>query len=106
MSGLARVGDRARCPEDRHDCAKCAHDVIGPAVDGSPDVLINNKSALRIGDPGIHASCCGDNSWFVEQGGSTQIVINGRPAAVLGSSTRHCGGTGAIVQASDDVLTG
>ena len=104
MPGIARVGDRARCPEDSHGCPGCSHDVIGPAETGSPTVTIDGRPALRLGDRGIHASCCGQNEWQVADGCSTKVKIDGLPAAMLGSITQHCGGMGTIVEASGGVI--
>ena len=105
MRGLARLGDRARAKEDKHDCPACTHDVIGPAVTGSETVLINHKPALRLGDRGEHASCCGDNTWTAA-GASQSVYIDGLPAARVGDPTKHCGGMGTIVEGSPDIAAG
>ncbi|NVB39679.1 PAAR domain-containing protein [Pseudenhygromyxa sp. WMMC2535] len=105
MPKAGRVGDNAACPADSHGAPCCAHGVSGPAVAGSPDVSINNKSAVRVGDPGVHSACCGPNTWHATSGSST-VMINGVPAHRLGDSTAHCGGGGTLVQGSDNVLIG
>ena len=105
MPGLARIGDKARAEKDSHGCPECSHTVIGPAVTGSDTVLINQKPALRLGDTGKHAQCCGANVWTVA-GASQSIYIDGRPAARVGDITRHCGGMGAIVEGSPDIEAG
>jgi uncharacterized Zn-binding protein involved in type VI secretion len=79
--------------------------VIGPAVQGSPDVMVNSRPALRLGDQGIHAACCGPNLWNPIVG-STTVMINGMPAVRLGDSTQGCGGTGAMIEGSPDVMVG
>ncbi len=104
-AGAARVGDSASCPADAHGCPACPHPVVGPAVSGSPDVLINGASALRVGDPGVHAACCGPNSWVVASGSGT-VFINNVAAARLGDMTAHCGGVGALISGSGDVILG
>jgi uncharacterized Zn-binding protein involved in type VI secretion len=60
---------------------------------------------LRIGDSGVHGSCCGSNSW-IASGGSDSVFINGIPAVRLGDETTHCGGKGRMVEASPDVEIG
>ena len=57
-----RLGDQANCPADSHGKNCCSHNVTGPAVTASPDVFINDKPALRVGDTGVHSSCCGSNT--------------------------------------------
>ncbi|MDA8139733.1 MAG: DUF2235 domain-containing protein [Desulfobacteraceae bacterium] len=107
MPGAARLGDKAHCPEDDHGCPGCKHAVEGPAVTASPDVFIDFKPALRVGDKGEHASCCGPNSWEVtEEGCAHGVFINGRPAAVVGTITQHCGGRGLIIEGSSTVIIG
>ena len=105
MPPQGRLKDNARCPGDSHGAPCCAHDVVGPAVDGSPDVLVNGLKALRIGDPGVHSSCCGPNTWIAAEGSQT-VYINGIQAHRLGDQTTHCGGTGALIVGSDDVIVG
>jgi len=105
MPPAGRVGDRALCSADAHKCPACAHSVIGPAVDGSPDVRIDSRKALRIGDPGVHSACCGPNTWNAAQGSST-VMINSRKAHRLGDATLHCGGVGNLVEGSPDVVVG
>jgi uncharacterized Zn-binding protein involved in type VI secretion len=90
---------------DAHGCTACPHTVTGPAVTGSPSVIINHKPALRMGDKGVHAPCCGPNTWSVA-GGSASIVINGKPAVRVGDATNHCGGQGRMVEGSANVLFG
>ncbi len=103
MPGACRVGDDAYCPSDSHGCPGCSHPVQGPAVGGSPNVNINGMPALRVGDPGIHSSCCGANTWKAAQG-SPNVFINGKPAVRLGDQTQHCGGMGNMVAASGNVF--
>lgn len=105
MKGLGRVGDRSRAPEDSHGSVCCRHDVIGPATSGSGDVLVGDLPALRVGDVGVHDGCCDDETWTAV-GGSATVLVNDRPAHRLGDPTRHCGGDGALVEGSADVLAG
>ena len=79
--------------------------MTGPAVTGSADVLVNKKPALRMGDMGIHAACCGPNMWIALEGCPT-VFINFRPAHRKGDVALHCGGTGKLTEGSDDVIVG
>jgi uncharacterized Zn-binding protein involved in type VI secretion len=67
------------------------------ASQGSPDVIINNRAALRDGDagPGFRAS-----------GGSTGVFIDGLPAFRQGDPTQHGSAPGELVQGSPDVILG
>lgn len=105
MPGLARLGDKSYVAVDIHSCSSCPHSAIGPATSGSPDVLVNNKPALRVGDNGVHSGCCGPNTWQAAAGCET-VLINHKPAHRLGDRDRHCGGWGEMVEASKDVLVG
>jgi len=97
--GYARVSDKAFNPVDSHGCIACPHSVVGPIITGSPNILIDGLPAARKGDSGVHAACCGSNSFEIVQG-DPNVLINGRPAARLGDKTQHCGGVGKIVEAS------
>ena len=61
--------------------------------------------ALRIGDPGIHAACCGPNIWNAT-GGSGTVYINNIPAHRVGDATTHCGGVGQLIGGSPTVIVG
>jgi uncharacterized Zn-binding protein involved in type VI secretion len=52
-----------------------------------------------VGDHGVHAGCCGSNT-FVIKTGDPNVLIDGKPAARVGDQTQHCGGTGRIISAS------
>ena len=104
MPGLARIGDRA-LGVDAHRCKSCSHVVSGPATQGAGDVIVNGRPAVRQGDGGIHSRCCGSNTWFAN-GGSQTVFINGKPAFRQTDATKHCGGKGALVQASGNVIVG
>jgi uncharacterized Zn-binding protein involved in type VI secretion len=99
MQPATRVGDKANCPADSHGKNCCSHNVTGPAVSGSPDVFIDGKPALRVGDPGVHSACCGPNTW-VTVAGSSKVLINDIPAVRLGDATAHCGGGGKMIEGS------
>ncbi|MFH2065239.1 MAG: PAAR domain-containing protein [Pseudomonadota bacterium] len=90
------MGSIAHCPNDAHGCPACPHPVRGPIQSGSPYVLIEGKPAARVGDSGIHAACCGPNTFMITTG-DPNVLIDGKPAARLGDQTKHCGGVGKIV---------
>lgn len=105
MPGASRLGDKAQAMADAHGCPACPHTVTGPAVEGSPDVNIDHRPAVRLGDQGIHAPCCGPNLWNAAAGSAT-VMINGQPAVRQGDSTTHCGGQGSMIEGSADVIIG
>ena len=74
-------------------------------VSGSPNVFVNNLMALRVGDPGVHAACCGPNTWTAAAGSGT-VMINNKPAHRLGDADTHCGGSGNLIMGSPNVITG
>ncbi|WP_313116456.1 PAAR domain-containing protein [Ectopseudomonas guguanensis] len=88
MSGkpAARLGDPTACPIPGHG--------TNPIAAGSPDVLFDSLPAARMGD----ASACGG-----AMAGALipNVLINGKPAAVLGSVGSHgnvvVGGSGTVI---------
>ncbi len=105
MPGAARLGDKAKVDADVHGCPACPHPGVGPIVQGSADVNINGRPAARLDDPGIHAACCGSNTFKISQG-SGSVYVNGKPLARMNDKTKHCGGDGPIVDGSSDVFVG
>lgn len=105
MPPQGRVTDNAFVPADAHGCPACPHPCVGPAQSGSPDTNVNGLKALRIGDPGKHAACCGPNSWVAAAGSGT-VFINNIPAHRLGDMTTHCGGVGNLIVGSPNVIVG
>jgi uncharacterized Zn-binding protein involved in type VI secretion len=105
MPPQGRVNDIAFVPADAHGCPACPHPASGPAVNGSPNVLVNGQPALRIGDPGVHVACCGPKIWAASMG-SGSVSINNIPAHRLGDLTAHCGGVGTLVSGSGNVIVG
>ncbi len=103
--GNSRLGDKSQVPADGHGCPACAHSCVGPAVAGSPNVFVNSKPALRVDDPGIHAACCGPNTWKATAGSGT-VIINGKKAHRLNDADAHCGGNGKMIEASTNVFSG
>ena len=105
MSGQGRLGDKANIPADTHGCPGCPHPGTGPAIQGSANVLVNGRPALRVADVGIHAACCGANMWQAQKGAPT-VFINSKAAFRLNDATKHCGGQGNLIEGSSDVLVG
>lgn len=86
MSGkpAATVGSMHICPL----CSGTIPHVGGPVVgSGSPDVLINGKPAVTVGDV---CTCAGPPDTIVQ--GNPTVLINGKPIACVGDMTTH-GGT-------------
>jgi len=105
MPGQGRVSDISDVSACAHGCPACPHPAAGPATSGSPDVMVNGLPALRLGDSGIHAVCCGPNTWQATAG-SSSVFINGKPAHRQGDTCQHCGGVGSLSTGSADVMVG
>ncbi len=105
MPEAARLNDIAKCEADVHGCPGGPHSVQGPICIGSTDVFINGLPAARESDTGIHAVCCGPNTFEIKIGSAT-VMINGKKAARKGDMTKHCGGVGKIDAGSSDVEIG
>ena len=107
MPAAARRTDISMCPGDSHGNICCAHSVKGPAISGSPDVLVAGEAQLRATgvDNGVHSGCCGPNTWVTLQG-STSVFVNDLPAVRLGDATTHCGGSGSIITGANNVIIG
>ncbi len=105
MPFQGRTNDLAMVPADGHGCPACPHCCTGPAVSGSPNVIVNGNAALRIGDPGVHIACCGPNMWIAAMG-SSKVFINGSASHRIGDLTAHCGGVGALITGSGNVNVG
>jgi uncharacterized Zn-binding protein involved in type VI secretion len=102
MPQVARLADKAQTSADAHGCPACPHPAIGPIVQGSTDVFVNGRPAARKGDKGVHAVCCGPNTFTIAKG-SPDVYVNGQPLARMNDKTQHCGGTGPITEGSPDV---
>jgi uncharacterized Zn-binding protein involved in type VI secretion len=95
-NNYARLGGKAQCPSDAHGCPACPHTVMGPIIEGHKLYKLDGLPIARVGDHGVHASCCGPNS-FVISAGDSEVLIDGKPAARIGDATQHCGGKGKII---------
>ncbi len=67
--------------------------------------MTNSRPAFRKDDNGIHAACCNTNTWKPVQGSGT-VFINNKEAVRLGDKTKHCGGSGNMIEGSDNVMIG
>jgi uncharacterized Zn-binding protein involved in type VI secretion len=105
MPGQGRIGDKSQVPICNHGCLACPHPCVGPGVEGSPNVKVNGRPALRMDDPGIHGGCCMKNDWSAASGSAT-VFINGKPAHRVGDEGQHCGGLGHLKEGSSNVITG
>ncbi len=107
MPAQTRVSDAAKCDACKHGCPACPHPVVGPAIEGSPDVNINDLPAVRKGDHGMSVPCCNINMWEATAGSGT-VFINGKAAVRKGDATKHCngGGNGTTIAGSDNVNVG
>jgi uncharacterized Zn-binding protein involved in type VI secretion len=105
MPGQGRLTDLSQVPADAHGGPACPHPCVGPAKSGSPDVQVNSLAALRVTDTGIHAACCGPNTWTAQAGSGT-VFINNLKAHRMGDADTHCGGSGKLITASTNVITG
>jgi len=79
------------------------HDVHGPrpAIKGSPDVSINDRPALRTGDPFAKHGPTRHGGGM--SAGSSTVTFNDKPAARVGDAL-DCGST--LGDGSDDVFVG
>jgi uncharacterized Zn-binding protein involved in type VI secretion len=105
MPGQGRLGDKAYVQRDVHNCPFCPHPGTGPAISGSAGVFVNKRPALRVDDVGIHAACCGTNTWQAKTGSET-VFIDGKAAHRQTDQTKHCGGNGQLVEGSPNVIVG
>ncbi len=98
MPPAARLTDLHVCPLTTPGIPPIPH-VGGPiSGPGSPNVLIGNLPAARVGDQLV---CVGPPDSIVS--GSASVLINGVPAVRMGDSTAH-GGT--IVLGAMNVMIG
>jgi uncharacterized Zn-binding protein involved in type VI secretion len=107
MPGVCTIGDLAKTTTPHtHGCPACPHICQGPAITASANVKVGGKLALRQGDMGLHAVCCGPNMWVVQQA-SGQVFINGSPMVRVGDKTLHCSTSpGKMITGSGVVVDG
>lgn len=103
MPPQGRLGDKSQVMADAHGCPACPHPAVGPAIIGSPDVKVNGRPALRVGDHGMHTACCNSNTWIAKAGSPT-VFINNKAAHREGDEVTHCGGKGKLIEGSPNVF--
>ena len=103
MPAAARLGDKAQIQADAHGCPACPHPGVGPIVVGSHNVFTNDKPQAGQDDLGIHAACCNANNFQIAKG-SGSVYVNNRPLARMQDQTKHCGGSGKIIEGSPNVF--
>lgn len=83
MPPAARLTDMHTCPMTTGPVPHVGGPIVGP---GSPQVLIGNLPAARVGDSLV---CVGPPDSIIK--GSATVLIGGAPAARMGDSTAHGG---------------
>jgi|GEM_PF-4013042 len=92
------VGDKASCPT--------CNTPLTPAIEGSSNVFINGKPAMRAGDsyaPGFCPVCLTSVPSRKLERGSSSVFINGIPAGRIGDGLS---GGGVIIGGSSNVFIG
>ncbi len=107
MPLACRMNDISMNPADAHGCNGCPHTASGPALTGSSNCVVEGQPVLRASgnDSGVHAACCGPNSWVTMQG-SSSVFVNDLPVVRMGDSTVHCGGVGTMISSCGTVNVG
>lgn len=95
MPPAARISDMHTCP--MVNPGPVPH-VGGPVSSGSPDVIIGNQPAARVGDSAV---CVPATDTIVA--GAANVLINQKPAARIGDATAH---GGVIVVGCPTVIIG
>jgi len=92
------MGDKASCPT--------CNTPLTPAIEGSPNVFINGKPAMRAGDsyaPGFCPVCLTSVPSRKLEKGSSSVFINGVPAGRIGDALS---GGGVVIGGSSNVFIG
>lgn len=105
MLRQARIGDRAIIGTSNSAHLACPQRTTGPAVNGSSNVLVNGRPAMRVGDLGNHKNCCDVSTWRALKG-STSVLINWRPAHRAQDLCTHSGTQGTTIDGSPNVIVG
>jgi hypothetical protein len=66
---------------------------------------VNRRPALRVDDTGIHAACCGTNTWTAKKGAPT-VFIDGKAAFRMNDMGQSCGGITKLIEGSSNVIIG
>ena len=109
MSGASRKGDKTLGPPSGHNWLPT------PSIEGSPDVIINNKAAIRVGDHfAVHNYVDSTPPPYavvkpvlphdsVAAQGSPTVFVNGKALVRIGDQT-SCSDT--VAEGSSDVIVG
>ena len=103
MSDVTRVGD-SHSGTCSHGADCCPHSVSGEFTEGSPNVFVNGKAVVRVGDSLEH-NCphCGTGE---ASGGSSTVFANGQAVVREGDPVSYPGGSGTVNQGSSNVSAG
>jgi uncharacterized Zn-binding protein involved in type VI secretion len=100
-AGAGAAGDNAQIQSDAHGCPGCPDLGVEPAIVGSANLMmINGRPALRVDDVGIHAVCL-RTEHVVRAIGAVNVFINGKAAYRKNDPSKHCGGSGNLIEGSD-----
>lgn len=106
MKPAARTDDLPDC-ESAPAGTGPAPQLTDGAPDGSGDVRVNGRKALRMGDGGVrHTPTCAGPTPYLAHKGSCTVLINGKPAHRTDDDVEHAGGLIAREGGSPDVLIG
>lgn len=86
--GMARKLDPVKNDLDPHGWW-FASPVYGAFLEGSNNVFVNSRAAVREGDGGTHVACPGPNS-FKATSGASRTLVNSKKAVRNGDRTEHC----------------
>lgn len=103
MHKTTTICDKSQCTTYMYDCSVYPNPVHAPTLSGSPDLLINGKPGLRVGNNGIHASCYPADTWQVIEG-SPNVSMNGKPSHRLDDEDQHSGEIGRMMEGSPNVF--
>jgi len=97
----ARLGDKA---SSRRRCARVSRlsaPAVGPIVTARRR-LRQQQARGAAGRSGIHAVCCGPNTFTIQRGSPT-VYVNGQALRAMNDQTKHCGASGPIIEAPPTV---
>lgn len=102
MPSSVRVGDTT-IGYGSHGAPECPHTIYGRFIEGSSNVFVNNRKAVRAPlDRTIHSCPHCPNGMAIK--GSPTIFINGYSAHRRGDRVTEFCGTGQSIKGSPDVF--
>ena len=105
MPGIARRGDRISGGAHCHGHPHGPIPTPGLIKEGSSKVHVDGRPAARAGDAGHSPLCCGAIGTIQILPQPGRVFVDGRPVAVSGNPTLHCGmGSGSVASASGKVI--